>query len=466
MPAVPTSPVRHRRSRRHGLNALTDIEAWPYSDDEIIAASFGTWRSQAYQHYKVYLERRRDEQGNPKLLMYRFECKYGYPTHLPQYRERMKTGNGTRNLQDTAETCNARWGVTQNSKSNSTFFNGYSEALHRVLIALRCAQNKRAFNLVSDPLYQQEVEMLRPGTILPSPMTVSRDMQVIYATSAEGVKEYFKNTRSALHFAIDGWTSPQSSSFLGLVVIWYSEGKVWRSILEFIHLTHAHKGEYLASRIEECLKRYGIARKILSICLNNASNNDTLVESLAQIIPFFRGPRSRVRCLAHIINLMAKAFLSLFTRQPRRKKVTEPSTRPAIAQASPATTQPDQAIDDIEEDNDDVLKPNTDPDKQDFDDRKIQKNLQKAFNQMAAEKVIPPQEQLREGRSIMTKVAGLARRVHASTSIRERFEVLAAKNATGEQRVLTERVDTRWDTDYDCLESHMHFKVETQFYTA
>ncbi|QRV77423.1 hAT family dimerization protein [Ceratobasidium sp. AG-Ba] len=345
MPAVPTSPVRHRRSRRHGLNALTEIEAWPYSDDEIIAASFGTWRSQAYQHYKVYLERRRDEQGNPKLLMYRFECKYGYPTHLPQYRERMKTGNGTRNLQDTAETCNARWGVTQNSQSNSTFFNGYSEARHRVLIALRCAQNKRAFNLVSDPLYQQEVEMLRPGTILPSLMTVSQDMQVIYATSAEGVKEYFKNTRSALHFAIDGWTSPQSLSFLGLVVIWYSEGKVWRSILEFIHLTHAHKGEYLASRIEECLKRYGIARK-----------------------------------------------------------VTEPSTRPAIAQASPATTQPDQAIDDIEEDNGDVLKPNTDPDKQDFDDHKIQKNVQKAFDQMAAEKVIPPQEQLREGRSIMTKV--------------------------------------------------------------
>ncbi|QRW00786.1 hAT family dimerization protein [Ceratobasidium sp. AG-Ba] len=465
MSAIPTTPIRNRRPRRHGLNALTDIEAWSYSDDEIIAASFSTWRSQAYKHYKVYLERRRDEQGNPKLLMYRFECKHSRPSHLPQYRERMKTGNGTRNLQDTADTCNARWGVTDSPKSSSNFFDGYSEARHRVLIALRCAQNKRAFNSVSDRLYRQEVEMLRPGTTLPSPITVSRDMQVIYANSANGVKEYFKNIRGALHFAIDGWTSPQSSSFLGLVVIWHSEGRLWRSILEFVHLTHAHKGEYLASRIEDCLKRYGISHKVLSICLDNASNNDTLVESLARLIPSFRGPRNRVRCLAHIINLMAKAFLSLFTRPPRRKKAAEPSKQQALT-ASSAAVQIDQSSGDIEEDTDDVLKPHTDPDKQEFDDRKIQKNVQKALDAMAAEKVVPKREQLQEGRSIMTKVAGLARRVHASTSLRERFEELATKNASSEQRVLTKRVDTRWDSDYDCLESHVHFKLETQLLTA
>ena len=65
-------------------------------------------------------------------------------------------------------------------------------ARHRTLIAMRCARNKRSFNSFADDLYRQEIELLRPGTSLPSPMTVSRDIQVIYASAVDGVKEYFK----------------------------------------------------------------------------------------------------------------------------------------------------------------------------------------------------------------------------------------------------------------------------------
>ncbi|QRW03444.1 hAT family dimerization protein [Ceratobasidium sp. AG-Ba] len=113
-----------------------------------------------------------------------------------------------------------------------------------------------------------------------------------------------------------------------------------------------------------------------------------------------------------------------------------------------------------------ILQPKTDPDKQEYDDRVVQKITQKALDQMAVEKVIPTKEQILDGQSLMPKVAGLAQRVHACTHIRERFEQLAAKNTSGEQRILTERVDTRWDTEYDCLESHIHFKVEAQLLTG
>lgn len=36
----------------------------------------------------------------------------------------------------------------------------------------------------------------------------------------------------------------------------------------------------------------------------------------------------------------------------------------------------------------------------------------------------------------------------------------------GNQRTLTERVPTRWDSDYDCLDSHIHFKLQTQYLTG
>jgi len=67
----------------------------------------------------------------------------------------------------------------------------YSHSKHRALIAARCAASKRPFNSVADPYYIQEVEMLRPGTKLPSPATVSWDLKSMYSVGAEVVREYF-----------------------------------------------------------------------------------------------------------------------------------------------------------------------------------------------------------------------------------------------------------------------------------
>jgi hypothetical protein len=73
---------------------------------------------------------------------------------------------------------------------------------------------------------------------------------------------------------LDGWTAPIVASFLGLVVVWYSNGIVHRAILEFIRLvslvaqnvfcltnfrlTQKHDGVYLATVVANCLKRFGL----------------------------------------------------------------------------------------------------------------------------------------------------------------------------------------------------------------
>lgn len=36
----------------------------------------------------------------------------------------------------------------------------------------------------------------------------------------------------------------------------------------------------------------------------------------------------------------------------------------------------------------------------------------------------------------------------------------------GNQWTLTEHVPTGWDSDYDCLDSHIHFKFQTQYLTG
>jgi hypothetical protein len=104
---------------------------------------------------------------------------------------------------------------------------------------------------VLDEDYQAEVQMLRPGTEIPHPITISRDARTVYLELSKRVREYFVvNTNfftscslslsafqcrnNTVHIVMDGWTAPIVASFLGIVVVWYESGKIHRAILEFI----------------------------------------------------------------------------------------------------------------------------------------------------------------------------------------------------------------------------------------
>ncbi|KAJ7911010.1 hypothetical protein B0H13DRAFT_1615091, partial [Mycena leptocephala] len=94
---------------------------------------------------------------------------------------------GTKNLQRSMEQCCRKRGVAADVDSSKgaqqdlfRSISRYTLAHHRALIALRCARSHRPFNSVKDELYLEEVELLRPGTHVPSPSTVSRDVQTLY----------------------------------------------------------------------------------------------------------------------------------------------------------------------------------------------------------------------------------------------------------------------------------------------
>ncbi|EIM79010.1 uncharacterized protein STEHIDRAFT_70010, partial [Stereum hirsutum FP-91666 SS1] len=68
----------------------------------------------------------------------------------------------------------------------------YSEAMHRVIIVLRCACSKRSFNHLKDPWYFREVELLRPGTQLPAPQTSQRDLLILHEAFIPRFTAYFE----------------------------------------------------------------------------------------------------------------------------------------------------------------------------------------------------------------------------------------------------------------------------------
>ncbi|KAJ7085001.1 hypothetical protein C8R43DRAFT_909255 [Mycena crocata] len=121
-------------------------------------------------------------------MKYLFRCKYGPENHPDQERARAKTSDGTTNLKHTAAQCNLARGVAIQSASTAT--PSFSPAGYRTLLAMHCATSHRPFNYVKDKYYQLIVQMLRPGTTIPDPTTVSRDANTLYLKLSTNVRDY------------------------------------------------------------------------------------------------------------------------------------------------------------------------------------------------------------------------------------------------------------------------------------
>jgi hypothetical protein len=211
-PAVHQSAKKKKR-KKDTVYTKSDEEVWSLNDSDIIgitlqyfpslqhstdstviAASREHWTSKSYDHYTITI-RRLDEDGR-KTLIFKFTCKHLSPTHDSHERERCKTSGGTTNLQKSAAKCDAARGVmplpTLVTAASGSASLPYSEAAHRTVIALRSATSHRPFNAVADKYYKMEVELLRPGTKIPSPKTVSLDINTLYLELSKGVRAYFK----------------------------------------------------------------------------------------------------------------------------------------------------------------------------------------------------------------------------------------------------------------------------------
>lgn len=201
--AVPTS-IRRTRAKR----IKTDEDVWDWSDKKIIGEhkpvhvvyfwlnacdieeSRKTWKSAVYGHYNISLECC----NTTHTLTFQFTCRFDPTEHASLTHARAATSQGTSNLERGRHKCDKAHGVDPSTSGNNIQLQPppqYSYAKYRAFIAAHCASSRRPFNSVADPHYIQEVEMLRPGTKLPSPATVSRDVNRMYEVGVDVVQKYF-----------------------------------------------------------------------------------------------------------------------------------------------------------------------------------------------------------------------------------------------------------------------------------
>ena len=110
----------------------------------------------------------------------------------------------------------------------------------------------------------------------------------------------FKKERELLQVALkdvdfislttDLWTSNQTISYMCVVAHFIDKDwKMQTRVLSFIDLDPPHSGHVISDAIYECVTEWKIEKKIISITLDNASNNDVAVRGLKAKFAVRRG---------------------------------------------------------------------------------------------------------------------------------------------------------------------------------
>ncbi|KAI0061954.1 hypothetical protein BV25DRAFT_1804810, partial [Artomyces pyxidatus] len=181
-------------------------------------------------------------------------------------------------------------------------------------------------------------------------------------------------------------------------------------------------------------------------------------------------------------------FLSFFYLQPARKKVVKVavgtkrkrggsrSTTAADTSAANESVVIQEGADSsgftaveqdfLNEDHDPGDLP--DPAKAAHDDSAVSSVKGQAVREAAAYGVILTAREEKTALGLFPKVAGLARRLHDSPTLQEKFErlVVAMQGEHDQKKRLDRRVPTRWNSDYACLAAHIAFKAEIRKLTT
>jgi hypothetical protein len=171
-------------------------------------------------------------------------------------------------------------------------------------IALNCVENDafRAFiQLLNPSLFEY---LYHTGASIK--VLILRD----FAARKERVRQRLSKSKSKIHISFDLWTSSNSLAMLGIVAHYLDESLVSKSlIIAMRELKGDHSGLSQSKILASVIREFEVQDSIGYFISDNATSNDLAVFHTCEELKLADPTHRRLRCLGHIINLAAKAFL-------------------------------------------------------------------------------------------------------------------------------------------------------------
>jgi hypothetical protein len=180
-------------------------------------------------------------------------------------------------------------------------------------------QERLALSLVEAPSFHAFCQALNPladSNILPSShSTIRTAIQSHWYEEKLILQHEIQTAVSKIHISLDIWTSPNRLLFIAILghFVRRSDGTRRKNLLALRQVA-GHSGEEQFTVLRMVLEEYDISQDLGVITGDNAATNDTLCRTICkwQSDTFnskWEPESQRIRCLGHILNLIAQAFL-------------------------------------------------------------------------------------------------------------------------------------------------------------
>lgn len=191
----------------------------------------------------------------------------------------------------------------------------------RDLLLRWCIEKHIPFSSINVVTFKEMLMSVNPSIerYLFTAQTLSRWAEEDCYRSKEEMKRILKDRLSKVHISFDMWTTPSMTyAFLGIMAHFVIRRKTelfdlrnQTALLALRRVEDKHSGEQMGKIIVEILREYEIVEALGVFVADNAESNNTAIKHVLSVLdPSCKDPNTRrSRCIAHIINLAAKAFL-------------------------------------------------------------------------------------------------------------------------------------------------------------
>jgi hypothetical protein len=150
----------------------------------------------------------------------------------------------------------------------------------------------------------------RVENLVPTSVNTVREWIMQAASDARAtIEKSLRHAASSITMSFDNWTANNGLDFLGVTAHYLDASLRPRTILLGLRDTRgSHSGESIAEEVLRVINDYGISENVQYFMSDNASANDRAIRILSGSLNI-HPEHHRLRCGAHVINLVAKAVL-------------------------------------------------------------------------------------------------------------------------------------------------------------
>lgn len=193
------------------------------------------------------------------------------------------------------------------------FIKSFNRSQFRRLLVQYIVSSNRPFTEAENPMLRQIFEYLNPAVTIQnahlSGEAIRNKIVSEFEKHSGTIATFLSNRQGLVHISFDGWTAKNQLPLYGIACFCRdNEGKPVKLILGTPEISQRHTGINIAQVVYNVLERFHITDKIGYAILDNATNNDTAIAELGDLLGFY-GASRRGRCFGHILNLTAKALL-------------------------------------------------------------------------------------------------------------------------------------------------------------